>query len=277
MKKCFISVLVLGAALNIQIAAQENNFSDRFENTSENITGALQSVVNWYDVPIAAAYLYRNYINKQLVISPSSFERNYSQTVGMNGRESFGSIDKNIFPRTVFYSRFFITASLNIFTDAEITQEDYKRIFLFEKSIIYTYTITEIVKNLTQRERPDGSDNKSFFSGHASTTFAASTFLFLELNDLYNNWSVTRNNPFLKTTFNAVSFSALYGWAGYVGYSRIRDKKHYVSDVVTGAAVGTLVSMFVYNNCCGSSDGFLRHLNFFTGEKTLGMAVNVKF
>ncbi|MBI1937773.1 MAG: phosphatase PAP2 family protein [Ignavibacteriales bacterium] len=277
MKKNFLSIIILSAALNISLPAQENNFFDRFENTSENITGALRSVVNWYDVPIGAAYLYRNYINKQFAISPSSFERNFSQTNGINGRESFGSIDKNIFPRTVFYSRFFITASLNIFTDAEITQEDYKRIFLFEKSIIYTYTITEIVKNLTQRERPDGSDNKSFFSGHASTTFAASTFLFLELNDLYNEWDLTKDNPFLKTTFNAVSFSALYGWAGYVGYSRIRDKKHYVSDVVTGAAVGTLISMFVYNNCCGSNDGFLRHLNFFTGEKSLGMSLNVKF
>ncbi len=276
MKKYLISVVVFSTAFNVQLIAQSNHFTERLSNTSDNITGALQSVVKWYDIPIAAAYIYRNDFNKQLVISPSSFEKNFSQTVGLNGSESFGSIDQDIFPRTVFYSRLFVTASLNIFTNTDITQEDYKRIFLFQKSLIYTYTITEIVKSITNRERPDGSDNRSFFSGHTSTTFAASTYLFLELNDLYDNWSLTKDNPFLKTTFNVVSFSTLYGWAGYVGYSRIRDKKHYLSDVVVGAAVGTLISMIVYNNCCGDTEGFLHHLNFFSGGNLLGMSVNLK-
>jgi hypothetical protein len=38
----------------------------------------------------------------------------------------------------------------------------------------------------------------------------------------------------------------LYGWAGYVGYSRIQDRKHYLTDVVVGAASGTLVSYLLY-------------------------------
>jgi membrane-associated phospholipid phosphatase len=38
----------------------------------------------------------------------------------------------------------------------------------------------------------------------------------------------------------------LYGWAGYVGYSRIHDRKHYLTDVLIGAASGTLVSYLLY-------------------------------
>ncbi|MEW6196305.1 MAG: phosphatase PAP2 family protein [Bacteroidota bacterium] len=276
MKKYFISIVVFSTAFNVQVIAQ-SNFTERLSNTTDNITGALKSVVKWYDIPIGAAYFYRNDFNKQLILSPSLFEKNFSQSVGLKDNESFGSIDKDIFPRSVFYSRLFITTSLNIFTETDITQEDYKRIFLFQKSMIYTHTITEIVKSITNRKRPDGSDDRSFFSGHTSTTFAASTFLFLELNDLYDNWSLTRDNPFLKTSFNVVSFSALYGWAGYVGYCRIRDKKHYLSDVLVGAAVGTLISMVVYNNCCDDDKGFLDHLNFFSGGNSLGMSVNLKF
>jgi membrane-associated phospholipid phosphatase len=48
------------------------------------------------------------------------------------------------------------------------------------------------------------------------------------------------------TGWKRVSFGALYGWAGYVGFSRIHDKKHYLSDVIVGAASGTLISYLVY-------------------------------
>ena len=117
---------------------------------------------------------------------------------------------------------------------------------MFKKSLLYTYTLTEYIKNFVYRERPDKSDSRSFFNGHTSTAFAASTFLYRELNDFYDKWEVTRTDKSLRTTFKTATFGALYGWAGFVGYSRIRDGKHYLSDVLTGALVGTAVSYIVY-------------------------------
>jgi membrane-associated phospholipid phosphatase len=114
-------------------------------------------------------------------------------------------------------------------------------------SLIYTYTLTEFAKNWVHRERPDGSDDKSFFSGHSSTTFTAASFLYREANDFFDTWKGTSNNTTLRTSLKIASFTALYGWAGYVAYSRMRDNKHYVSDVVVGAAVGTLIGNLVYN------------------------------
>lgn len=260
-----------------QISAQQNSFSDRLSNTGSNISGAAQSIINWYDVPIGAAYFYRNYIGKQFSVSPASFDKEIAEDFGNSNSVSLGSMDKDIIPRTIFVTRLAVTTGLNLFTGANITQDSYRNIFLFEKSLIYTYTATEIVKNLVYRKRPDGSDNRSFFSGHTSTTFAAATFLFLEMNDFYNDWDVTKENPFLRNSFKAATFTALYGWSGYVGYSRVHDKKHYLSDVLVGAAVGTLISVFVYDNYINKKIKFLDKFSFQTSGKTLGLNYNLTF
>lgn len=277
MKKNFFITSILIISVQVQIHSQENDFTDRLKNTGENISSALSSIVEWYDIPISIGYFSRNNFKNQIIINPSSFEKEFVRSLGIKGNSSPGSIDKNIIPNLIFHSRLFATTAINIFTDADISQDDYIRIFLFQKSLIYTYTVTEIVKHLVSRERPDKSDNKSFFSGHTSTTFAAATFLFLEMNNLYDEWNVTRRSDLLKFSFKAASFSALYGWASYVGYSRIRDEKHYLSDVLVGAAVGTLISIFVYDKYLCKDEGLLNHFNFFSNDRSFGLSVNMKF
>ena len=42
---------------------------------------------------------------------------------------------------------------------------------------IVTQTLTQVLKYSGQRERPDGSNNKSFPSGHSSGSFATATVL----------------------------------------------------------------------------------------------------
>ena len=72
----------------------------------------------------------------------------------------------------------------------------------------------------THRERPDGSNAQSFPSGHASITFATATVL-----ELHLGWR----------------YSVLgYTVASYVAGSRLHDNRHWLSDVVFGAAVGTI-------------------------------------
>jgi membrane-associated phospholipid phosphatase len=85
-------------------------------------------------------------------------------------------------------------------------------------SIGAAWIVTRGLKHTVHEERPDGSDNLSFPSGHSSRSFAA-----------------------------AASLHKRYGWeigipahavAGFVGFARVKAKKHYLHDVIAGAAIG---------------------------------------
>ena len=85
-------------------------------------------------------------------------------------------------------------------------------------SIGATSLVTSGLKELISEERPDGSDDKSFPSGHTSVSFAA-----------------------------AATLHKRYGWeagipahvvAAFVGIARVKADKHFVHDVIAGAAIG---------------------------------------
>lgn len=80
-----------------------------------------------------------------------------------------------------------------------------------------------IIKNTTHQLRPDGTTYNSFPSGHTAQAFAAATFLSEEYKDRFR-WM-----PY-----------AAYGLASTVGMMRIANNRHYVSDVLVGAAIGIL-------------------------------------
>lgn len=82
-----------------------------------------------------------------------------------------------------------------------------------------TSLVTYGLKRAIPETRPDGSDRQSFPSGHTSVSFAA-----------------------------AASLESRYGWqagfpafavATFVGIARVQAKKHFVGDVIAGAAIGT--------------------------------------
>ena len=249
MKKILILAIITLPMLNSY--SQELSGSRGIAPTAANIFNGFSDAVEWYDIPIAFAFfgnriINQNNIGDQIVIQPNEFEVNLARELAVPGSYSPGSMNKDMLPWAVFFSRMAFNMTLNLFTESNVTSDDYKVLFLFQKSLIYTHTLTEIVKDLVKRERPNGSDYRSFFSGHTSTAFAASTFLYLELNDFFKKWKVTRNDDVMNTVFNVSSCGLLFGWAGYVGYSRMRDNEHYLSDVLLGAAAGTAVSYLVY-------------------------------
>ncbi len=244
------------------------------------VFNGLFNAVEWYDAPIWGAYLARNSVNPETVgdvikFAPNYIEQEFANSFRFTG-PSPGSMDKNTIPDAIFFSRLALNFSLDVFTGMEITERSYQKIFLFKKSLIYTYVLTEYVKNIIKRERPDGSDNRSFFSGHTSTTFAAATFLYKEMHDAYQDWNLLQENPLLNAVFETITFSTLYGWAGYVGYSRIKDKKHYVSDVVVGAIVGSAISHFLYEGYFNDDDCFLNNLSLYTVGKDLAFGFRMK-
>ena len=85
---------------------------------------------------------------------------------------------------------------------------------------IVTGGLTTGLKYATHRERPDGSNHQSFPSGHASITFATATVI-----ERHLGWR---------------SSALAYTVASYVAASRLHDNRHWLSDVVFGAAVGAI-------------------------------------
>jgi membrane-associated phospholipid phosphatase len=96
---------------------------------------------------------------------------------------------------------------------------------------IMSQALTTAVKMAVGRTRPDGTQY-SFPSGHASVTFASATVLQRDLG-----WK-----------FGLPA----YGVATYVAASRIQEKRHYLSDVAFGAAIGILAGRTV---TVGRGDG----------------------
>lgn len=81
---------------------------------------------------------------------------------------------------------------------------------------------SELLKSTVHSTRPDGSDNKSFPSGHTALAFSAATFMDRRYGEQYGAWVP----------------AALYGVAAMTGVARVEAKKHHWSDVVAGGAIG---------------------------------------
>ncbi len=213
--------------------------------------------LEWQDAPIAALdvaeliFLRSDAAGKPFKLPPWAFDQNFQPHVGVHGSQTI----VNRFDEAGSAAFFSIRLLVNIGSDLtgrDVTREDYQRTFWFYKSIVYTYSLALLAKNVVYRIRPDGSDSQSFFSGHSSTGFCAASYLSLELSDWYDRWEPTRSNDALRSTLKIGSSIALYAGATYVGYSRMHDEKHYLSDVAVGAAVGTIVGTWMYRRQWGS-------------------------
>ncbi len=102
-------------------------------------------------------------------------------------------------------------------------QSDDKPHWQFLKAYAFSMLETQILKRLVVKQRPDGSDNLSFPSGHTASAFSGASFL-----QICYGWKV--------------------GWPAYllaswVGYSRIYAHKHDIWDVLGGASISILNSL----------------------------------
>ena len=93
---------------------------------------------------------------------------------------------------------------------------------------ILSEILIEPLKFAVHRERPDGSNHQSFPSGHAAITFATATV-------------IERHLGWRKAVLG-------YVIASYVASSRLHDNVHYLSDVVFGAAVGSIAGRTVVHH-----------------------------
>lgn len=93
---------------------------------------------------------------------------------------------------------------------------------------ILTEMLVQPIKFSARRMRPDRSNRLSFPSGHSAVTFAGATVL-------------ERHVGWRKSLLG-------YTVASYVAASRLHDNRHYLSDVVFGAAVGSIAGRTVVHH-----------------------------
>ena len=79
--------------------------------------------------------------------------------------------------------------------------------------------LTQLLKRIVDKERPDGSNNRSFPSGHTATAFAAAT-------SIMERRGADEGLPAM-------------GIASFVGAARVQARKHDWADVAAGAAIGS--------------------------------------
>jgi membrane-associated phospholipid phosphatase len=85
--------------------------------------------------------------------------------------------------------------------------------------------LTRGLKLVANRERPSGGSSDSMPSGHASASFTTAAIL--------------------GSHFGPRVGIPSYAFAGFIGWTRIRDNAHWLTDVIIGGAIGTTVGLTV--------------------------------
>lgn len=127
-----------------------------------------------------------------------------------------------------YYAPLAMTIGLNV---AGVKGEHHfaEQAILLGMTYFLNKTITNNLKSMLDVNRPDGSNNDAFPSGHSSAAFAYATFFHKEYGQRSPWYSV-----------------AGYSFAVATGAMRILNDRHWLSDVLAGAGIGILSAEAVY-------------------------------
>jgi len=134
-----------------------------------------------------------------------------------------------------------------LYLSPDVRKDAAQYTMMMAEMMMFTYSVTTIVKGAVQRIRPyaynssapddlriEPDSRKSFFSGHASFTFASAMFL-SETFSAYNPGSEYKGY---------VRAGALL-LAATTSYLRYASGKHFPTDILTGAVVGSAIGYYV--------------------------------
>ena len=130
-------------------------------------------------------------------------------------------------------------------------------------AILSTQFATDGLKSLSGRERPDGSGNGSFPSGHTS---AAAVYTMLT----QRNIEYLRMNPVFESSIDV----ALNTLTLVTGWSRVEGNAHYPTDILFGAALGNFIGSFINDAFLGRySSNIKLSTGYFTPYVYLNLSV----
>lgn len=135
---------------------------------------------------------------------------------GKSGLEIYGDVGKWAIPGAA--------AVFSLCCQEEPDKEGFMQL---GTSVLVTVGIVQGLKHAIDRERPNGEDH-AFPSGHSAAAFSGASYLHYRYGWQYG--------------------TPAYLAASVVGYSRIKADKHFVSDVIAGAAIANLVSFFLVDS-----------------------------
>jgi len=117
-------------------------------------------------------------------------------------------------------------ASVGVYVVGQLTKSDEARHVGSDliRAQVLNGLMTTGIKVAVGRERPGGA-SQSFPSGHTSAAFASASVI-----DGHYGWRAA---------------APAYAFATFVGWSRIRDRQHFLTDVIFGATIGTIVGRTV--------------------------------
>ncbi|WP_277656149.1 phosphatase PAP2 family protein [Seleniivibrio woodruffii] len=117
----------------------------------------------------------------------------------------------------------------------------------FSANIAATYSLKEFIK----KDRPDGSGDDSFPSGHASMAFQAASFLQERYGRMYG--------------------MPAYALAAYTSWTRLAVDEHDIEDVSVGAALG-IASGLIFTSPSGKAVLFP-----LIGRQTFGLSFSARW
>ena len=184
-------------------------------------------------------------------VSASTFAIYLLSKVEPPTREEINNLsreDINSFDRFATYNWSPTASDISDVLSSEKIRKDYKT-FLTMNAELYLlyYGITHITKSLAGRFRPymynenvplnekiDYDSRLSFFSGHAAATFASAVFL----STIYSKY-------YPDSKWKSIVWGSSLFVASITASLRVISGMHFLSDVLIGAAVGSLIGYFV--------------------------------
>ncbi|MBC8395404.1 MAG: phosphatase PAP2 family protein [Candidatus Marinimicrobia bacterium] len=200
---------------------------------------------SWKDYWHKSAQSILNNKSNQIILSSAALSafaattidmrvKSYTQSHGLlsDPVSHFGDLYGGKWGHWVLWSSIIVTSKMNNESKSTlISKMQFSTLAMVTNGII-----TESMKRSFGRTRPNGSCCKSFPSGHTSHSFTMAAIA----NKLYGK------------EMGLVT----YGLATLVAMSRVNDNKHYLSDVIFGAALGTVVGRSFamnYRNSMGNN------------------------
>ena len=123
----------------------------------------------------------------------------------------------------------------------------------FWKTYLSSLSLTYLLKYTINKKRPNGDCCESFPSGHTSAAFAGAMFI----NNRYGS----------KVGIPAILL------ASFVGYSRVYAEKHYWEDVLAGALISVISSIFYTTSINTNNENMSLFLNPLNNKISINLKI----